>query len=441
MSSSSKKRLITIGAALVMVAILAAALPWVLQRYSPLTLNVKDAGARGDGISDDTVAFQLTLKRANAHTGKRTTIVIPEGVYRLDPRQTLLLHEHIRLVGQNNPVLTFRPSSSARLSSPSGAAPGDSGYEAIAVAGSHVRIEGLVIDGNYRLIRGIGIHSGSRQVRIKDTLIRRMSQPEDPASPLYSAVVSGIMIYGGTRDIMIDSSTISDIQAIHNPPVARGIMVWNQPGEMPGRQIRITNNTISHIQPREDADGIFFDKTEPGAPLSNSIIEGNYIHHTGKRGIKIAAPGVTITNNHITNSYSGNNRYLFYPEDPLPQDMYSAISIYASYTIVSDNRIDGVGTYYAAIEVDGGPLRAITIEENIVSGGPSSADTASSTGIRLGELSGFTVKSNEISNMHTAFVLNDPGIFSRGLISDNWIKEAKIAIRYLQDTVPNQANP
>jgi polygalacturonase len=48
-----------------------------------ITVNVvTDAGARGDGVNDDTAAFQSALARFDATGG---TLVVPAGTYKVQP--------------------------------------------------------------------------------------------------------------------------------------------------------------------------------------------------------------------------------------------------------------------------------------------------------------------------------------------------------------------
>ncbi|WP_334074908.1 MULTISPECIES: right-handed parallel beta-helix repeat-containing protein [Paenibacillus] len=421
--------------ALSFLAALALTVPAVLRYlHAPLVLNVKEAGARGDGVTDDTAAFRLILQKAANHK-HGADILIPAGTYLLDPEHPLPLRSHIRLIGQGRPVLRFGLPGTDQT-----------GYEALSVTGRRISIEGITIDGAYRLIRGIGVHTGSERVRIRDIVIRQMSQPDNPHSPLYSAVVSGIMIYGGTREVTVENSTISYISAIHPSPVARGIMVWNNPGVPPANQVRIAGNRISHITPREDADAIHFDQAAPGAPLSDSVVENNRIAYSAKRGIKIAAPGVLVRNNVITNPYRGNNRYRFPESDRIPQDMYAAISVYASDVTVSNNIIDGAGTFYAAIEADAGTrsLSRIIIENNDIgasSPGAPSEPPANGTGIRLGRISGARVTGNRIRGMHTGFFLPSGAIDRAEQFRGNDIIDAETDIRYPAEAAQSRGNP
>ncbi len=87
----------------------AAALP-----QPPITINVRDCGAAGDGKTNDVEAFGKAIAQAGAHFARTRThgvVLIPEGVYRL----TDILHLHQRGVilrgeGPDKTILDFQHS-------------------------------------------------------------------------------------------------------------------------------------------------------------------------------------------------------------------------------------------------------------------------------------------------------------------------------------------
>ncbi|CAM4431846.1 glycosyl hydrolase family 28-related protein [Paenibacillus phoenicis] len=403
-----------------LLALLILGLSWALllrwEANSPFpapTFNVKEAGAKGDGLTDDTAVFLRVLRQAAA-TGHNTTVLVPPGTYLLALDEPLPIRSGVTLRGLGRPVLKFRAISGARY-----------GFEAVSVQGRKVRIDGIVIDGGSRLTRGIGVHSGSSNVQIVNSTIQDLNQPADPQHPLSTTVVAGIMIYGNTLDINILGCTITGISAREIAPVARGIMAWSEPGRTIARRVSITGNLISYITPREDADGIYFDQPPASSPRSDSVISGNILHHTAKRGIKISAPGVVVKNNRILNSYSGDNRYLVTPKDPLPQDMYSAISVYAGDVTVSDNTIGGSGSFYAAIEANVGSAGGVVIERNVIENGEGQPFPDSS-GIRLDQIGSFHIADNVITGAETPIRLSEQAraalASGAGTLADNTAK-------------------
>ncbi|MDD4872854.1 MAG: glycosyl hydrolase family 28-related protein [Kiritimatiellae bacterium] len=64
------------------------------------TINIRDFGAVGDGVSDDTAAIQ---KAIDAAVKNQATVFVPEGVF---ASSTLKLHSHVGMMG--NPSWSFR---------------------------------------------------------------------------------------------------------------------------------------------------------------------------------------------------------------------------------------------------------------------------------------------------------------------------------------------
>lgn len=383
---------------------------------TPYTINVLHTGAKGDGKTNDTYAFVTALRKLTEKGGG--TMIVPKGEYLIDIKEPLIVNSNVSIIGQSKPVVLFKNFSSTDKF----------GYEGFDVRGSNITINGLKIDGGFKLIRGIGIHSHSYNIKILNSVVQNITQSKDPKSSAYTATVSGILIYSGTSDITIDNTVIRNISAFNADPVARGIMIYAEDDLPYAQRVKITNNYISNIKPRDDADGIYFDMPEKDAVSAGSIVHNNTITHVAKRGIKISVQGVTVSNNHITNVYLNNNKYIYPKWDAVPQDMFAGISVYASNVVVKGNIIDGVGSYYAGIEADFEDLRNISIYDNTISNG-AQADIKNTNGIRLGSIISFKVHSNKITNMQT-------GIFSPvtdtqiGSIKTNTIDKIDFGIRF-----------
>jgi nitrous oxidase accessory protein NosD len=107
--------------------------------------------------------------------------------------------------------------------------------------------------------------------------------------------------------------------------------------------------------------------------------------------------------------------------------------VYASHVQVTNNTVDGVGSYYSAIEADMGSLTDIVIENNKISNG-ANTDLTDTNGIRLGSIRNFKIANNTISNMRS-------GIFSpisqsqSGIISNNTITNVEYGILFLAPTM------
>lgn len=75
-----------------------AALSAIYQKMDDLVFNVKDYGAVGDDVNDDTSAIQTALDAANAVGGG--TVYLPRGTYRIS--SALTLYNHIALIGDGD---------------------------------------------------------------------------------------------------------------------------------------------------------------------------------------------------------------------------------------------------------------------------------------------------------------------------------------------------
>jgi polygalacturonase len=81
---------------------------------SPLVVNVKDKGAKGDGRTDDTAAIQAAI---DAIGGTKGTVLVPEGVYMIDAVDNRLhLKDDMTLKLADGAVLKAIPNDSKKYS-------------------------------------------------------------------------------------------------------------------------------------------------------------------------------------------------------------------------------------------------------------------------------------------------------------------------------------
>src|SRR5215469_13677865 len=72
-------------------------------RFTPYTANVKDFGALGDGLSDDTIPITNAINAVNSNGGGN--IVFPAGTY---ITSTQLLYSKIHLIGAGYDATTLK---------------------------------------------------------------------------------------------------------------------------------------------------------------------------------------------------------------------------------------------------------------------------------------------------------------------------------------------
>lgn len=353
-------------------------------------IPVTNFGAKGNGVADDTAAIQKALNRAAA-TGD--TVYYPKGVYLVNPAKTLR-------VGGNTTIKGVGRTSIIR------AASGSFGWELMRVTGKDVLLTGLVLDGHRRVNRVLTIAGGSARVTVQGLLVQGAAHSSDRRSNYYAGVVSGIVVLGNTEAIAIQGTEIADVIARNaggTGLVARGIYVtttWSS-RERAARKISITGCTIHHIGPADDGDGIYYEDPameENRGTGVDSLIAGNRFDDCAKRAIKVFAKGVTVRGNTINNPYLSNNYYRGTEKGRLAPDMYAAISIYGGDSVVEGNRVSGVGSFYAAIEVGAGAfVENVAIQGNSIAMGGQSV-IKGTTAIRLGNIREFVIGGNELRN-------------------------------------------
>ncbi|SDG31677.1 Pectate lyase superfamily protein [Fontibacillus panacisegetis] len=375
-------------------------------------INVKNLGARGNGRHDDTAviqkAFQLAAQRGD-------TVYFPNGVYMINPEKSLKISSGTIVKGTGGSAVIKADSKYF-------------GMELIRIEGDDISISSISFDGNNRVNRVVVIGGGSHRINISNSFVANAAHSSDPDSDYYIGVVSGITVYGNSKDIVITGTKISNILATNltsGSLIARGIYVttaWEST-ETIVRNLLITGCYIHHVEPADDGDGIYIEDRamdhNEGQDVY-SIISNNRFDHCAKRAIKIYANGTMIVGNQITNTYLNNNYYKGTDKGGLAPDMYSAISIYGSNHLIESNMISGSGSFYSGIEVDFNEAADdITIQSNSISMGDSS-NIQGKTAIRLGNIVNFKVLTNHLSN-------GERGIWiwknaNSGLISNNDIK-------------------
>lgn len=157
-----------LGAAAVTAPRRAEAATARLETFAGAT-DVRDFGARGDGVTDDTAAFQAAIDATEAVAGRASggTVVVPAGEYLID---TLAIGWCVRLVGtagfygvgtneqHAGSILKKQPGSSGDLVTPK------------AAGSDYVGFENLCFDGNAAQVTGDTCAIGGT---FSDTLVQR----------------------------------------------------------------------------------------------------------------------------------------------------------------------------------------------------------------------------------------------------------------------------
>lgn len=309
------------------------------KKLDSYVINVKDFGAKGDGITDDTTAIQNAINSLNAGC----TLFIPTGVYLVNDIITVN-KQNIKITG-NKAILKANSNKNVLFQ----------------IVGQNISIDGMIFDGSNNVYVGIAVLANSKFITIRNAEIKNIY------STMYNTNIptAGIRIYGNCSNITITDCYIHDVTAEPNSIVgdvagtSRGILILpnTTAGEDVTTNVIISGCVIENIYTSEDADGIGVLNSILNKNV-NVIIASNKFRNCAKRAVKIMAPGVIVKDNIIYNDFSGQAA-------DWSDGMYSAISVYDSNTIVEGNYIYG-GSYYKPIDIgiDTKPIANIIVKNN-----------------------------------------------------------------------------
>ena len=164
---------------------------YVLAQSSGKVFNVKEFGARGDGVSDDTAAIQKAINTAP----DRSTIYFPAGTYDV-ANFSVKNRSGLSLIGDERNSVIRQKTGAARIAT----------FE----RSSNIVITKLAFDAN-------GIHS-----------------------------YGGVVFYAA-KEVLIENNTFIDSAPKHNRAGDHYSFVFGK-GAEPSRDVKIINNTIEFLQ-------------------------------------------------------------------------------------------------------------------------------------------------------------------------------------------------
>src|SRR5579884_455175 len=361
------------------------ALPLYCQSGS--IVNATNVGVVPSATTDNTAALQQAIN--NLEAGGGGILYLPAGTYGINPAVGLNIGSNVSVIGDGAILKPTAP-----------------GFQFLDVSGSHTLISGVTLDGAEEVTRGVSVENGSTNVIFSRDLIENITQTSNPSDPNYTATPIGVRIYGGTDGIRLDTVTVSNVVAVRPEcstctpvsDVARGVLI--SPGTAPTipTNVTIQRSTFHLVGPRDDGDCVVI---QGSSQTANLTIDSNSFDFCAKRAIKIQTPGVTVSNNTIVNPYlNDNSNSPSYTGGTLKQDMYAAISDYASNVSIQNNTIGGIGSFYNGIEIGDGTcpaLSGISVTGNTVSMGPSASLTGTSS-IRMMSPGTVSITNNTLSN-------------------------------------------
>ena len=390
-----------------------------------IQVNVRNYGAKGDGITDDTAAFNAALKATGI--GVRT-LFVPAGTYILRPTGgsprgglELFTQADLTVKGEGSTKTTLRMAPAAYS--------GDT-HLLLVEKSSRITISGLALDGN-RLNASFSDEqnhcseiSRSKDVRFEAVLFRncrgdgiRLIAPLTDADPW-------------TERITVSGSRFED-NGRSGIAVQRGV-----------RFLNILNNTFDRISDQS------IDVEPTGSrPPTDILIEGNVIRHSSYTWA-VAIGGInstevshrlTFRNNRVENgavTFGKADSVLIEGNTIIGDPRHSALRLARNITNlrVIDNDITGAGGEEGLVTVisyNGAYPSRVTIDGNRISA------TGGQTGIYFRDaLLGVNVLRNQISGSGKATGISVSNIADLNrlrnsfALNDNTIRDFVIGVRF-----------
>jgi parallel beta-helix repeat protein len=219
-------------------------------------VSVKDFGAVGDGVTDDTVAIQNAVDYVNSAGGG--DVYVPDGIYMIDTSGIttgIQLKSNTALRLTHNAILRGIPTSFAQ-------------YRIINIVGrSNVGIFGGVIQGERALHTGIGGEQG-HGIYIQDTTNVTISNLTSK-----DCWGDGLIVSSGAKDIFVSTCTFDNNRR-------------NNISIVGGDNITVRDCVVKNANGTAPEDGIDIEPN-PNFEIRNVLIQGCYVYGNNNDGIAV----------------------------------------------------------------------------------------------------------------------------------------------------------
>lgn len=335
-------------------------------------VNVKDFGAVGDGVANDTAAISAAM--ASVSSG---TLFFPAGEYLISSTEASPLvfsASNASVVGYG---ATIKNSASRS-------------FAAFGVSGSNVCVEGVAFDGLNTSLGCLFVSDTAENVTIANCEIKNFAQQTGDAT-----FAVGVLVKNGSKNTVIRGCHIHDIQASVTG-IARGVL-----GSGYGTaQTKFDGLTVSDclfedIGPTSDGDAIVFQPDTATDEVFGTISNCTF-RRVAKRAAKLQGSKCSV----LGGFYEINSG-----------TAYSAVSVYGDDCRVIGMEISGAGVLTNAIDIG---VTGGTIGSNTVVSGCSiqqNSTAASNDGIRVyGAPNNVSICGNAIDTARHGVHLNCTGI-------------------------------
>jgi polygalacturonase len=241
-------------------------------------VNVSNYGARGDGVHDDTAAFQAAVNALPADGG---TVYVPAGRFMINALKPIKMRSHTRLLMTSNSTLAVIPNSATR-------------YYAIRIEKvSDVRIVGGNLVGDRTNHKGttgewgFGIYvTGAKNVVIKQVNL----------SNFWGDGIWIGAVGKGTRLVRSDYVTVDRVVSSNNR--RQGLSIG------PAQHVLITDSTFKNTNGTLPEAGIDIEPQDQG-PANTIRLQNNTFANNHGNGIEMHTniSDITIANNKMVGNY------------------------------------------------------------------------------------------------------------------------------------------
>lgn len=334
--------------------------------------NVKDKGARCDGMTDDTAAIQRAVNAGG-------TVQLPSGVCLVS---TIVLPSNVTLVGQGN------LSELKRI-------PGVAAGPLVTANGaSKVTLANLAVNGNAQDAKGV--HSNVYVTNSSDVLIDNVRA--------VNSLLHGISVTHSADKAQLTISTIRNSTVIL--AAQYGIEAQDTP------RIVIENNRIT----RTASYGILVYGTTPGA-VKNAVINGNSVADAGGSGIAVPfidggtalTPGVeevTLIGNTVEtsalNGYVIQGRFATLTGNTAARNGGAASHQGFVINVMGVTATSNVASRNAGVGIDFGDCKRVIASSNLV-------EENGMIGIEINSTEDFSITGNVVINNNRTNAAGDLG--------------------------------
>lgn len=248
---------------------------------SSLVINVKDKGAKGDGLTDDTKAIQAAVNQA---AGTGGTVLVPDGTYMIDAITSIQIKSNMTLRMSGGTILKALPN-------------GKDNYSIINITGaSNIN----VIDGT--LIGERDKHSGTSGEWGMGIMLRGVTNVAIEGVTVKNCWGDGFYIRGASKDVkfctvIADNNRRQGMSIISvDGMVVKNSIFKNTVGTAPQAGIDFEPNTEDTISNVQIVNSQFIDNKGFGIELvqwakhsliKNVTLDGNTISGNLAGGIKL----------------------------------------------------------------------------------------------------------------------------------------------------------